>query len=147
MKKSWPVRFGFYIRPVKKNCNLDEAHIVIGLSITHDMGFSNLERERNHVVQKWNGMERRMKNEAYSRSISVKSLPRTLLICSVHANGSSRSFSSVTLLPFFSIQGNLINQNYYLMVLKHPRYQFSFSFYLTGKLDRIEAQGMQLHLS
>jgi hypothetical protein len=50
MKKSWPVRFGFYIRPVKKNCNLDEAHIVIGLSITHDMGFSNLERERNHVV-------------------------------------------------------------------------------------------------
>jgi hypothetical protein len=63
-----------------------------------------------------------MKNEAYSRSISVKSLPRTLLICSVHGNGSSRSFSSVTLLPFFSIQGNLINQNYYLMVLKHPRY-------------------------
>ncbi|KAL9389515.1 hypothetical protein Peur_018120 [Populus x canadensis] len=45
-----------------------------------------------------------MKNEAYSLSISVKSLPRTLLICSVHGNGSS-SFSSVTSLPFFSIQG------------------------------------------
>ena len=146
MKKSWPVGFGFYIRPVKKNCNLYEAHILIGLSITHDMGFSNLERERNHVVQKRNGTERRMKNEAYSLSISGKSLPRTLLICSVHGNGSS-SFSSVTSLPFFSIQGNLINQNYSFMVLKHPRYQFSFSFYLTGKLDRIEAQGMQLHLS
>ncbi|KAG6757762.1 hypothetical protein POTOM_038087 [Populus tomentosa] len=51
-------------------------------------------------------MERRMKNEAYSLSISVISLPRTLLISSVHGNGGgSSSFSSVTSLPFFSIQG------------------------------------------